>query len=110
MNLDFDRFVIKGSDGLVYQGIRPSLIPKPFKSVIYKYKDEKNLTPVIPTIKNTFLFLGFDACFVVRLIGLNESEVFIKFKTKYQESENVYDYVSIFTQEGKLVKEFWEKN
>ena len=114
MRLEFDRFIIQGADNQIYQGIRPSLIPKPFKSVIYKYDNEKNLTPKIPrNINPNFILLGFDACFVVQMIGMNDSqEIFIKLIAIFKEEFSTFHhhYLTIFTQDGKFVKEFWEYN
>ena len=68
-SLDFSPFCVTGADGKVYLGVRPSLIPKPFKSASVQIQ---GITYMARTPKGYSIdqVLGYDASIRV---GLNMS-------------------------------------
>lgn len=66
-SLDFTPFHIFGADGQQYTGIRPSVIPKPFKSAVVVLGG-KTFGPGLPEGYSRDHVLGYDAA--VR-IGIN---------------------------------------
>lgn len=56
----FDNFNIEGDDGLSYSGVRPGMIPKPFRQVNIILKNGKILKPVASPEKNPEDIIGFD--------------------------------------------------
>ena len=59
-NIDFAPFRILGADGQRYTGVRPSLIPKPFKGVSVVLQG-KLFKPRVPDGYSVDQVLGFDA-------------------------------------------------
>ena len=55
----FDNFTIVGSDGLTYTGVRPGLVPKPFKYIDVKING-KVLLPGHHESKSHSDIIGFD--------------------------------------------------
>ena len=59
----FDNFTIVGSDGLTYTGVRPGLVPKPFKYIDVKING-KVLLPGHHESKSHSDIIGFDLFFI----------------------------------------------
>lgn len=56
----FENFKIIGADNVVYDGVRPGLIPKPFKAVQIMLSNGKELKPFAAKEKNIEDIIGFD--------------------------------------------------
>lgn len=59
MAISFSNFFIVGSDGNSYRGIRPSLVPSPFKHIEISCRNGKKIKPIHNPEKKEEDILGF---------------------------------------------------
>lgn len=59
MTISFDNFVVTGADNNVYRGIRPGLIPMPFKGIEILCRGGKRIKPIPFPERNVDDIIGF---------------------------------------------------
>lgn len=75
MSVNFEPFRILGADGKRYKGIRPSLIPGPFKYVAV-YIGGKPFGPGVPFESDAPQIIGYDAAIRVGInIGVDSMDL-----------------------------------
>lgn len=93
--IDFSRFEIVGADGNRYVGVRPSLVPKPFRSICYKCDNGLIIYPT--THPNTE---GFDGSLNVITNGKNETKISVRLICILKDGRKMYN---LYTTEGKYL-------
>jgi hypothetical protein len=59
MSISFDNFFIVGADNHTYRGIRPGLVPAPFKGIRITCRGGKVITPIPAPERNVEDIIGF---------------------------------------------------
>lgn len=122
-NLDYSNFVIQGRDGLVREGVKPSLIPKYFRYVhIYIPETSQKLYPLedLENKINGDEIIGFDASlkFYSRLKDKSQKDInilqqLISASSKFYNLMTIYksgsQFHTIYNMFGKIVENKWIK-
>lgn len=104
--IDFSRFRIIGADGNVYRGVRPSLVPKPFRQISYKTPSGQLLFPKTNPQKPDSLILGYDGSFRIVNAQFNHSTLYVRLVTYYKDDTAwgvLFERSGTWVQEGQTI-------